>query len=260
MSSKRVTAPELSDMKARGEKISVVTAYDYPWAQIADEAGVDVILVGDSLGMVVLGYEDTLSVTMADMVRHTAAVSKAVNRAFVIADMPFLSYQISEEDAIKNAGMLIQHGNANSVKLEGGAHVAHTVKRIVDIGIPVVGHIGMTPQSVNQFGGFKKQGKDEANAARIKNEALALQDAGACAIVLEVIPSELAAEVTASLQIPTIGIGAGPDCDGQVMVMHDLLGIYKNAPKHAKQYCNLHDIALKAYAAYSDDVKKNTLF
>jgi len=256
MSLNVITAPELIAMKTRGEKISVLTAYDYAWGRLIDDAGIDVALVGDSLGMVVLGYENTLLVTMEDMIRHTAAVARGAKRALVVGDMPFMSYQISENEAVRNAGRLIQEGNAGAVKLEGGAHMAATIRKIVDIGIPVVGHIGMTPQSVHQYGGFRKQGKDEANAVRIKNDALTIQDAGVCAIVLEAIPSELAAYITESVHVPTIGIGAGPDCDGQVLVAHDMLGLYdKTVPSYVKQYCNLWDTTLDAFKAYNEEVK-----
>lgn len=256
MISNKVTAPGLAAMKARGEKISTLTAYDYPWGRLVDEAGIDVALVGDSLGMVVLGYETTLQVTMEDMVRHTAAVARGAKRALVVADMPFLSYQVSDEEAIRNAGRLICEGNAEAVKLEGGAPVAGLIRKIVDIGIPVVGHIGMTPQSVLRFGGFKMQGKDAEAAARIKSEALQLEESGVSAIVLEKIPAQLAKEITESLTIPTIGIGAGPDCDGQVLVTHDILGMYdKFTPPFAKQYANLWQSTLDAFKAYSDEVK-----
>ncbi|MCX8053166.1 MAG: 3-methyl-2-oxobutanoate hydroxymethyltransferase [Armatimonadetes bacterium] len=251
-----VTAPGLMEMKLRGEKISVLTAYDYAWGRLIDEAGIDVALVGDSLGMVVLGYETTLQVTMEDMVRHTAAVARGAKRAMVVADMPFLSYQV-DDDAIMNAGRLVVEGGAKAVKLEGGGEVAEIVEKIVNVGIPVWGHIGMTPQSVHQLGGYRMQGKDADNAERIKREALELQEAGACAIVLELIPAQLAKEITASLEIPTIGIGAGPHCDGQVLVTHDVLGLYDRfVPSFAKRYANLWQITLKAFKAYNEDVKR----
>lgn len=252
-----ITAPELTAMKGRGEKISVLTAYDYTWGRLIDESGIDVALVGDSLGMVVLGYDTTLDVTMDDMVRHTAAVGRGAKRALVVADMPFLSYQVSDEEAIRNAGRLIQEGGAGAVKLEGGARIAKIVRRIVDIGIPVFGHIGMTPQSVHQFGGYKTQGTDAEKAAQIEEDAYSLQDAGVCAIVLEKIPAGLAKSISGSLIVPTIGIGAGPDCDGQVLVTHDILGMYdKFTPPFAKQYCNLWQITLEAFQAYNSDVKE----
>ena len=251
-----ITAPSLTEMKSRGEKISVLTAYDYAWGRLIDEAGIDVALVGDSLGMVVLGYETTLQVTMDDMVRHTAAVARGAKRALVVADMPFLSYHVSEEEAVRNAGRLLSEAGAEAVKLEGGGQVAETVRRIVDVGIPVWGHVGMTPQSVHRLGGHRMQGKDAENAERIKREALELQDAGACAVVLELIPAALAKEITASLVIPTIGIGAGPDCDGQVLVTHDMLGLYDRfVPSFVKQYAKLWQTTLKAFKAYNQDVK-----
>lgn len=255
--SKRITAPGLSAIKARGEKITMLTAYDYPSGSIADEAGVDVVLVGDSLGMVVLGYDTTLQVTMEDMVRHTAAVSRGVKRALIVADMPFMSYQVNDEEALRNAARLIVEGNAHAVKIEGGnERIAETMARIVAAGIPVVGHLGMTPQSVNVFGGFVEQGKDEWGADRIKRAAKLLEESGACAIVLEKIPSDLAAEITSDLEIPTIGIGAGPHCDGQVLVMHDVLGLYdKFVPPFAKQYAQLRKAMLDAFSEYNREVK-----
>lgn len=256
MTLKPVTAPELTAMKARGEKISMLTAYDYPSGRLADEAGVDVVLVGDSLGMVVLGYETTLQVTMEDMVRHTAAVSRGVRRALIATDMPFLSYQVNTEEALRNAGRLVVEAGAQAVKLEGGERTAEAITKIVGAGIPVIGHLGMTPQSVNVFGGFKEQGKDEWQADRIRRDALVLQDAGVCAIVLEKIPPALAGEITKSLDIPTIGIGAGPDCDGQVLVMHDVLGLFdKFTPPFAKQYADLRQVMLEAFKAYNSEVK-----
>jgi 3-methyl-2-oxobutanoate hydroxymethyltransferase len=256
MDTKPVTVPRLMEMKSRGEKISVLTAYDYAWGRLIDEAGIDVALVGDSLGMVVLGYDSTLQVTMSDMLRHTAAVARGAKRAMVVADMPFLSYQVDDDEAVMNAGRLVAEAGAQAVKLEGGGPVAEIVERIVSVGIPVWGHVGMTPQSVHQFGGYRMQGKDEKNAERIKREAIELQEAGACAIVLELIPSELAREITESLDIPTIGIGAGPYCDGQVLVTHDMLGMYdKFVPSFVKQYANLWETTLRAFKAYNQDVK-----
>lgn len=256
MANEKITAPSLMEMKARGEKISMVTAYGYPWAKLAEEAGIDVLLVGDSLGMVVLGYETTLQVTMEDMVRHTGAVARGASRALVIADMPFMSYQVSAEEAVRNAGRLVQEANAQAVKLEGSDHVLDTVRRIVDVGIPVMGHVGMTPQSVHQYGGFRMQGKDAENADRIHREAEALQEAGVFAIVLEAIPGALAKEITQSLAIPTIGIGAGPDCDGHVLVSHDMLGLYDgHVPSFVKQYANLWQITLDAFKEYNSDIK-----
>lgn len=256
MSSKKVTAPGLMEMKARGEKISVLTAYDYACGRLVDESGIDVALVGDSLGMVVLGYETTLQVTMEDMARHTAAVARGAKRALVVADMPFMSYQVSDEEAVRNAGRLVQEAGAQAVKLEGSDHIAQVVRRIVDIGIPVMGHVGLTPQSVHQFGGFKIQGKDAENAERIRNEAVALQEAGAFAVVLEAIPAALAKEISESLAIPTIGIGAGPHCDGFVLVSSDMLGLYDRfVPSFVKQYANLWQVTLDAFKAYNSDIK-----
>jgi len=259
MDKNAITAPMLTEMKSRGEKISVLTAYDYAWGRLIDEAGIDVALVGDSLGMVVLGYENTLQVTMEDMLRHTAAVARGATRALVVADMPFLSYQVDDDDAIMNAGRLVAEAGAKAVKLEGGGEVAEIVARIVDVGIPVWGHVGMTPQSVHLLGGYRMQGKDSENAERIKREALELQEAGACAIVLELIPAALAKEITASLVIPTIGIGAGPDCDGQVLVTHDILNMYgRLKPSFAKQYADVWQVTLDAFRAYGDDVKSGS--
>lgn len=256
MEKPKVTAPGLVEMKSRGEKISVLTAYDYATGRLIDESGIDVALVGDSLGMVVLGYETTLMVTMDDMIRHSAAVARGAKRALVVADMPFMSYQTSADDAIRNAGALMQTGAA-AVKLEGGEQVKEIVKRLVDIGIPVMGHVGLTPQSVHQFGGFKIQGKDEENAERIRAEAMQLQEAGAFAVVLEMIPAALAKEISESVSIPTIGIGAGPDCDGFVLVSHDMLGMYdKFVPSFVKQYANLWQTTLDAFKSYDSDIKE----
>lgn len=258
MDKSKVTVPSLMEMKARGEKISVLTAYDYAWGRLIDEAGIDIALVGDSLGMVVLGYETTLQVTMEDMIRHTSAVARGAKNALVVADMPFLSYQISDQEAVRNAGRLIQEANAQAVKMEGSDHLIGTIRRIIEIGIPVMGHVGMTPQSVHQYGGYKVQGKDMRNAERIQKEALALQDAGVFAIVLEAIPAALAKEITQSLAVPTIGIGAGPDCDGHVLVTHDMLGLYdKFVPSYVKQYANLWQVTLDAFKSYNADIKEH---
>ena len=258
MAKDKVTAPDLVAMKARGEKITFLTAYDYPSARLLDEAGIDVALVGDSLGMVVLGYENTLSVTMDDMIRHTAAVARGAKRALVVGDMPFMSYQVSDEQAVENAGRFMQEAGAQAVKLEGGERVANTVRRIVDAGIPVVGHAGFLPQSVHQFGGVrKKAGKDSEAAAKIKNDAAVLEDAGVSAVVLEAVPADLAGEITENLTVPTIGIGAGPHCDGQVLVMHDIIGMFDRfVPPFVKQYANLWPEILDAYKSYNEDVKE----
>jgi 3-methyl-2-oxobutanoate hydroxymethyltransferase len=237
---KRVSIHDIKAMKKRGEKIAMLTAYDYPTARLLDETEVPVILVGDSLGMVVLGYDSTLPVTMADMIHHTKAVVRGSQRAHVVADMPFMSYQAGPEDALRNAGRLMQEAGAQSVKLEGGTTVAETVRRLVEAGIPVMGHIGLTPQSLHQFGGYKVQGKTPAAAVKLLNDAQALDEAGTYAIVLETIPAALAKLITERVSVPTIGIGAGPHCDGQVQVLHDMLGLYPDfVPKHAKQYAQL---------------------
>src|SRR6059036_985755 len=215
---KPVRVPDLRVMKERGEKIAVLTAYDYTMARLLDRAGIDIILVGDSVGMVVLGFDNTLPVTLDMMIHHTKAVSRRAKRALIVADMPFLTFQLSMEEAMRNAGRLIQEGGAAAVKIEGGgSHIVETARRLVEVGIPVMGHLGMTPQSVHQLGGFGPVGKTEAEAIRILEDARALQQAGAFAVVLESIPTELALRITAELAIPTIGIGAGPDCDGQVL-------------------------------------------
>jgi 3-methyl-2-oxobutanoate hydroxymethyltransferase len=252
-----VTVPALTRKKARGEKIAVLTAYDFPMACLVDESGVDIVLVGDSLGMEELGFPSTVSVTMAMMLHHVQAVRRGVTRALLLADMPFLSYQASADDAVRNAGLLLQEGGANAVKLEGGAAIAPIIRRLTDAGIPVVGHLGFTPQSVNLLG-VKMQGKDAAGAARLKADALAVQDAGAFAIVLELVPAALAAEITASLSIPTIGIGAGAACDGQVLVTSDLLGLRPNQPrlKHVRQYAQIGEDIRTALRTYTEDVTK----
>ncbi len=251
-----ITARDLISLKQRGEKISALTAYDYTWGRLIDESGIDVALVGDSLGMVVLGYETTLQVTMEDMVRHTSAVARGAKRALVVADMPFTSYQVSEEQAAMNAGRLVAEGGAGAVKIEGGERSAGTIRKIVNMGVPVMGHVGMTPQSVRIFGGYRMQGKNAEQASQIKHDALVLQDAGAFAVVIEDVPASLAKAITASLSIPTIGIGAGPDCDGQVLVTHDILNLYDRfTPPFAKHYADLWQITLDAFKAYNEDVK-----
>jgi len=252
----RVTIDDLKAMKRRGEKIPMLTAYDYPTARILDEAGVPIILVGDSLGMVVLGYDSTIPVTMEDVIHHTRAVVRGTKRAHVIFDMPFMSYQAGVEDALRNAGRALKEAGAQSVKLEGGAHMAETVRRLVEVGIPVMGHIGLTPQSVNQLGGFRVQGKTPAAAVRLLNDARALEQAGAYAIVLETIPAPLARIITSKVSVPTIGIGAGPNCDGQVQVLHDFLGLYPDfVPKHCRPYANLAEEISRAVGRYTDDVR-----
>ncbi len=252
----RTTILQIQDMKRRGERIAMLTAYDYSTARLLDDAGVPMLLVGDSLGMTVLGYETTLNVTMEDMIRHTQAVVRGTKQALVVADLPFLSYQVSAEEAIRNAGRLMQEGGAGAVKLEGGTTMADTVRRIVDCGIPVMGHIGLTPQSFQTLGGFKVQGKTARVAARLLEDAAALEDAGAFAVVLEGIPTPLAARITESLRVPTIGIGAGPDCDGQVQVIHDMLGLYTDfVPRHTKRYRNLAEEIKAAASEYAAEVR-----
>jgi len=255
----KITVSTLKKLKKDGIKITALTAYDYPTAKILDEIGIHFILVGDSLGMAVLGYESTIPVTMDDMVRHTKAVAKAAKNAFVVADMPFMSYNISKEDALKNAARLLAEGGTQAVKLEGGVEIAETVKAIVNAGIPVVGHIGLTPQSVNQLGGYKVQGKDDKTASKLKSDAKSLEDAGICALVLECMPMDLAKEITESLSIPTIGIGAGPYCDGQILVLHDMLGLTQgHKPKFVKQYANISQIIKDAVGSYISDVQNRS--
>jgi 3-methyl-2-oxobutanoate hydroxymethyltransferase len=247
------------ERKRAGEKIVVVTAYDYPGAKFAERAGVDAILVGDSLGMVVLGYDTTVPVTMEEMLHHVRAVSRAVTRTLVIGDLPFMSYQASEEEAIRNAGRLLKEGGAHAVKLEGGERVAGTVRRMVEAGIPVMGHLGMTPQSVRQLGGFRVQGKRPEEAQRLREEAKLLEEAGAFSLVLELVPAELARAVSADLAIPTIGIGAGPECDGQVQVFHDLLGLFREfLPRHSRRYADLGEQIENALRSYVEDVRAGT--
>ena len=252
---KRVTINDIRDMKQNGEKIVVLTAYDYPTAKIIDNCNIPIILVGDSLGNVVLGYETTIPVTMDDMIHHCKAVARGAEHAMIVGDMPFMTYHTSTEDAMRNAARFIQEAGVQTIKLEGGITVADTVKRLVDCGIPVMGHIGMTPQSVNQFGGHLVQGKKLEVAQRLIDDAKALEQAGAFSIVLESIPARLAALITQNIGIPTIGIGAGPACDGQVLVINDILGLTDFTPKLAKQYVNLKDIMTQAVTAYREDVK-----
>lgn len=249
------TANRIRALKSKGKIVSL-TAYDYSTAKLMDEADVQLILVGDTLGMTMLGYDSTIPVTMDDMLHHTAAVARGVEKALVVADMPFLSYQVSVEQAVDNAGRLIKNGCADAVKIEGGSFRGPVVTALVDNGIPVMGHIGLTPQSVRATGGYKVQGKKPDDAARLKEDALALEKAGAFAVVLECIPAELAAEITRALQIPTIGIGAGPDCDGQILVVHDLLGLYpKLTPRFVKRYADIGGRMKNAFIAYKEDVE-----
>ena len=253
------TVLTLQEQKKNNDKITMLTAYDYSMAKLIDEAGINTILVGDSLGMVMLGYEDTLSVTMEDMIHHSAAVARGAKNAFVVTDMPFMSYQTSVYDAVKNAGRLMKEGRANAVKLEGGMAVCPQIKAITECDIPVVAHIGLTPQSVNAFGGFKVQGKDMENAKRIVEEAKAVEAAGACMVVLECVPAALATYITEQLTIPTIGIGAGNGCDGQVLVYQDMLAMYSDmAPKFAKHFGKIGDAMKEAFTAYIKETKEQT--
>jgi 3-methyl-2-oxobutanoate hydroxymethyltransferase len=243
-------------MKERGEKISVLTAYDATMARLLDRAGIDVILVGDSLGMVVLGYDTTLPVTLDMMIHHTAAVCRGTSRALVVADMPFLSYQLSTEEAMRNAGRLIQEGGAAAVKIEGGRHMAETARRLTEIGVPVMGHIGLTPQSVHKLGGFRQQGRDPEAISELLNDAATLERSGVFAIVIESIPDDVARQVTANVRIPTIGIGAGPHCDGQVLVSYDALGLYDGPmPPFVKQYAQAGAQIVAGAQAYIKDVR-----
>lgn len=255
----RVTVTDFLNKKKNKEKITMLTAYDYPTAKIVDEAEIDAILVGDSLAMVVQGLENTLPVTMQEMLYHTKMVSRAVSRAFVIADMPYLSYQISIEQAVLNAGTFLKEAGAQAVKLEGGRDFAKTISAITKADIPVVAHIGLTPQSIHALGGYKVQGKTSEQAKRLMEDAHILQDSGAFALLLEAIPAELAKEITQALSIPTIGIGAGPHCDGQVLVLHDVIGLFERfKPKFCKQYVNIKEIALNAVKQYKEEVKNQT--
>ncbi|MEO7666473.1 MAG: 3-methyl-2-oxobutanoate hydroxymethyltransferase [Dehalococcoidia bacterium] len=253
---KRTSITDLKAMKKRGEKIVMITAYDYSSAMLVEAAGISLILVGDSLGNVVLGYDSTVPVTMEEMLHHVRPVVRATKNAHVVADMPFMSYQTGAADAMRNAGRLLKEGGAQSVKIEGGVKVAETVRALVDAGIPVMGHLGLTPQSINQLGGYKVQGKTPAAAVRLLNDAMALQEAGAYAIVLETVPVHVARVITEKLDIPTIGIGAGPETDGQVQVWHDLLGLFTDfVPKHAKRYANLGETVTSALKEYAQEVQ-----
>jgi len=256
---KKKTILDIQGMKAAGEKITVLTAYDYPFARLMDAAGIDMILVGDSVGSVVAGYDNTLPVTMEEMLYHTRAVARGTGSALVVADMPFLSYQVDLRDARLNAGRLVKEGGAAAVKLEGGAHVAATIRAIVDMDIPVVGHIGLTPQSIHRMGGFRVQGRQEAQARQLLADARAVEQAGAFALVLEGIPAALAQEITAAVAIPTIGIGAGVHCDGQVLVIHDILGLCeKYSPKFVKKFADVSGAIRGGIDAYIREVKAGT--
>lgn len=250
------TVVTFKESKERNEKLTMLTAYDYSTAKLMDSCGINGILVGDSLGMVCLGYEDTLSVTMEDMIHHTKAVSRGCTNTLIVADMPFMSYQTSTYDAVVNAGRLIKEGRAHAIKLEGGVEVFNQIQAIVNSSIPVMGHIGLTPQSVNAFGGFKVQGRDELAAKKLIEDALAVEDAGAFAVVLEGVPSKLASLITKKLNIPTIGIGAGASCDGQVLVYQDMLGMFSDfTPKFVKKYENIGEKMKNAFSNYIDEVK-----
>lgn len=255
--SRKLTLQDFLGFKSRGERIAMVTSYDFPTATFADQAGVDAILVGDSMGDNVLGYDSTLPVSMDEMTVHCRAVSSAVERAFVIGDMPYMSYQPSIRDALINAGRLMSQGGADAVKLEGGAAVADTVRALVRAGIPVMGHVGLTPQSAPALG-LRVQGRQAEKAGRIIDDALALQEAGAFSVVLEAVPSEVAEVITTRLDVPTIGIGAGPHCDGQVLVMHDMFGLSpRKTPKFARQYADLGEAFKTGFAEYRTEVKTN---
>lgn len=252
----RVTAPDVLAAKGK-RKLSVLTAYDYPTAYWVDQSGIDMVLVGDSLAMVVLGHEDTLSIGMDEMIHHTRAVARGVKRALVIGDMPFLSYQASVEQAVLNAGRFLKEGRAQAVKLEGGVRVLPQVKAMVEAAIPVQGHIGLTPQSVAQFGGFKVQGRTAEAAKALIEDAQALAEAGCFSIVLEAIPAPIAARITEAVPVPTIGIGAGPHCDGQVLVLHDVVGLYERfVPKFVKQYAQVGKLMLDAFIQYREEVER----
>lgn len=253
------TVSTFREQKAKGEKISMLTAYDYSTAKLMDEAGINGILVGDSLGMVVLGYEDTLPVTMEDMIHHTAAVCRGAKNTLVVGDMPFMSYQVSVEEAVYNAGRLMKEGRCQAVKLEGGASVCPQIRAITNASIPVMAHIGLTPQSINAFGGFKVQGKSEEAAKKLLEDAKAVEEAGAFAVVLECVPAKLAELISKSISIPTIGIGAGAGCDGQILVYQDMLGLFSDfTPKFVKKYANVGEMMTQAFRDYIADVREGS--
>ena len=257
MERKKLTPVDIQAMKKQGRKITMLTAYDYPMALLEDRAGIDIILVGDSLAMTVLGHENTLPVTMDEMIHHTKAVVRGAKHPLIIGDMPFMSYNTSEREAILNAGRFMKEGGADAVKLEGGASVKEIVRAIVNAGIPVMGHIGLTPQTISMLGGFKVQGKDAQAAQKIIDDALVLEEAGAFSVLLEAVPAPIAKKVTDRLTVPTIGIGAGVHCDGQVLVVHDMLGLFDRfTPKFAKKYVNLSELILKALESYREEVLK----
>src|SRR6266542_2735627 len=254
---KKIRVPDLALMKERGERIVMLTAYDATLTRLFDRAGIDLLLVGDSLGNVILGFDTTVPVTLDAIIHHTRAVTRAANRALVVADMPFLTYQVTAEEAMRNAARLFQEGGAAAVKLEGGRAVAETVRRITAAGLPVMGHVGLTPQHVHRLGGLRRQARNEEAAQELILDALALEDAGAFAVVLEAIPDTVAETVTSRLKIPTIGIGAGPHCDGQVLVSYDVLGLFDGfVPPFVKQYAQLGELILNAVKNYADDVRQ----
>ena len=256
MNGKRLSILDLQKMKDAGKPITMLTAYDYPSAQLVDQAGIEMILVGDSLGMVVLGYDSTVPVTMEEMLHHSRAVARGANRAYLVGDMPFMSYQADIAEAVRNAGRFLKEGNMDAVKLEGGREVATTVNAIVSAGIPVLGHIGLTPQSISKLGGYRVQGKTASSAHKLIGDALALEEAGCFGIVLEAVPAIVAEAISTRLRIPTIGIGAGASCDGQVLVLHDLLGIYDTVlPRFVKRYENLRESIIDAIGHYARDVR-----
>ncbi|MGQ9459162.1 MAG: 3-methyl-2-oxobutanoate hydroxymethyltransferase [Anaerolineae bacterium] len=255
MERKKVTILDLQEKKQRGEPITMLTAYDYPTALLVDRAGMDIILVGDSLAMVVLGHENTVAVTMEEMLHHCKAVARGAKYPLLVGDMPFLSYQVDRREAVRNAGRFLKEGGMDVVKLEGGQEMADTVKAIVDAGIPVMGHIGLTPQSISKLGGFRVQGKSVEAAKKLLADAVALEEAGAFSIILEAVPDRLAQLITERVKIPTIGIGAGPHCDGQVLVIHDLIGLFDRfTPKFVKRYANIFPILTQALEQYRDEV------
>lgn len=254
---KKVTPPALQEKKSRGKVITMLTAYDYPTALAIEQAGIDVILVGDSLGMVILGYTNTLPVTMEEMLHHCKAVARGARSALLVGDMPFMSYQVSVEQAVRNAGRFLQEGGMEAIKLEGGRERLQVIQAIISAGIPVMGHLGLTPQSVHQLGGFRPQGRQATAAAHLLEDALALQEAGCFSLVLESIPGRLAQFISRKLDIPTLGIGAGAGCDGQVLVTHDLLGLFDRfTPRFVRQYANLHREMVNALSAFRSDVEQ----
>jgi 3-methyl-2-oxobutanoate hydroxymethyltransferase len=256
MERKKVTIHDLMTKKKDGKKITMLTAYDFAMASFIDQVGIDMILVGDSLGMVVLGYDSTVPVTMDEMIHHCKAVRRGVRQAFLVGDMPFMSYNVSREEAIRNAGRFLKEAGCDAVKLEGGLEVVETLKAIVQAGIPVMAHIGLTPQTVGKLGGFRVQGKDLVSAQNLLDSAQALEQAGACSVVMECIPDKLAGLISRSITIPTVGIGAGPDCDGQVLVTNDLLGLFeKFTPKFVKQYIKLFPMIKEALESYRREVE-----